>query len=673
MLNRIPGVSEVLNKNENNGFNSERGFGSSGDQILIDGQRISGKGNSIEDTLSRTSAAQIAKIELIRGAASGLDVQSEGLVINITLIEGAKKSSTSWKLSSSYSEHSKVFPEFLVSHNNSIGKLDYTVSVERKGGNGYFGDEEIFFNANNVRTGEEVSDGRYHAKGFKLNTNLSYNFEDGSVLRLNGLYDPRKFGNQENKTITGDDPEDVKWVFFGERDEWEVGGDYSRDLGQVGKFKALFVINRVHFEGGFNRFFGLGSLEYQNSAEVEDEKSGENIYRASITKSLSTRQSIEFGGEAAINTFERQFQNHNREMLGAPSILDTDDDVTVEEKRYEVFANHSFNISPSLVLQSSLITEFSKITADSVFITKATSHRDTSFTYLKPRLNFRYDMTAKDQLRLTGEKKINQLQFYHFIAFFDRENEEIKLGNTEIRPEQVWEFTMAYEHRLDKDGGTLEAEVFYHRYKDYVTRVDFSEYENFSGEPVSADVFFALPPDTNLRDDVEFSSKAGNIDKATSYGVKLKSNIRMGFIGVPDAVIGLGYIYENTKSLDQFTGLIRKFPRKSDHTFNFNFRHDITDIGLSYGAEGKFRSDTITQDINYYWPWNPGKEFKLFAEYNIIDGIKLRAEASQNGRFNGTSTNYKYNDHIKFNDLKTKAVKNHHFAREFQISLQGTF
>ena len=128
MLERVPGASEILNKNRRGGGGgggNQRGFGNSGDQILIDGKRLAGKSNNINDALSRISANQIAKIDLIRGATSGLDVQSQGLVINITMIEGASKSTTFWKLFGEYTFGHSFIPKFLVSHSGSSGNLEY--------------------------------------------------------------------------------------------------------------------------------------------------------------------------------------------------------------------------------------------------------------------------------------------------------------------------------------------------------------------------------------------------------------------------------------------------------------------------------------------------------------------------------------------------------------------
>jgi TonB-dependent Receptor Plug Domain len=88
MIRRIPGGSQILDANNGGGPN-QRGFGASGAQILIDGRRISGKSNDMATALRRIDAKQVDRIELIRSTAEGLDVASEGVVINLQLIKGA--------------------------------------------------------------------------------------------------------------------------------------------------------------------------------------------------------------------------------------------------------------------------------------------------------------------------------------------------------------------------------------------------------------------------------------------------------------------------------------------------------------------------------------------------------------------------------------------------------
>ena len=87
-IKRIPGVENLSSGNSLENYepgsnNKKRGFGSSGTQILINGERQSSKSNNIIKTLERINAQSLIRIEVIRGSEAGLDVRSDGIIVNI--------------------------------------------------------------------------------------------------------------------------------------------------------------------------------------------------------------------------------------------------------------------------------------------------------------------------------------------------------------------------------------------------------------------------------------------------------------------------------------------------------------------------------------------------------------------------------------------------------------
>lgn len=672
MLQRIPGVPEILSKNRGGGRN-QRGFGSGGDQILIDGKRLAGKSNNINDTLSRISANQIERIDLIRGATSGLDVQSQGLVINIILIEGASKSTTFWRIFGEYTFGHSLIPQFLVSHSGSAGNIEYSIAAERRNDNGYRPSDEIFFDGEDIQTGNQTIDHQFKFKGFKFTSSLGYHFEDGAELRINGLFEPNDFTFHEERLERGDEPDSLIWNRDSENGKWEFGGDYNRDLGFLGRSKTLFVINRNTEDTEITRKRDLSIPEYLYANELTDLVRNEKIFRSSVTPTIAMDQTVEIGGELAINTFNKMFSSFERDNAEDPLDVSTVSDVKIKETRYEVFAIHSFNITQEIVLQSSLTTELSNIVADNTLINGTVDTRDTSLTYFKPRMNLRYDFTETDQFRATVEKKVSQLRFDNFVTSYDAQNDELKVGNTRLRPTQTWEFLLAYEHRMPNDAGTFEAETYYHHRIDHQTRTDATEYVDFDGNLVDVDTFFALPPDMDLRESIDFTPVQGNIDSAYIYGVDLKSNLRLGFVGIPEAVLTLGYRYEKRRSLDQFTQQTRNFARHSDHEYTINFRHDVTKWGFAYGFDLNLRSDWANYDMRYFQPQSPSSNIKAFAEYNINDGIKARIDVLEITGSAGHQTTIRYTDHIRFNEIDAREERENKRPRVLQMSLQGNF
>lgn len=674
MLQRIPEAQQILARSGNNrqGGGGKRGFGSGGDQILINGKRLSGKANNISDTMARVSAGNVEEIQLIRGNVEGLDVQSDGLVINVKLLAGISDSTTFWSVGGVYYSGHDLKPTFTVSHSGSWDNLEYMFGVERKHWEFHFDRDEIYLDDEGTQTGTLFVQGMYPRPSTAFTTNLTYNFGDGSVLRLNGLLEPRSENGEEIRIQEGEGAFYRNTFKDADGSKWEVGGDYERSVGWFGRLKALFVVNRDEQDELEERFDAPdATFRYQSLEKIIDRS--EKILRASFTKSIFSGQTLEVGGEGAFNTYDQKFDQFNYSDANTISDVLANDEVEISENRYEVFAIHNYTINSKITLQSSLTTEFSKISADTILPNGDVSPRTTSFTFPKPRLNLRYQITENDQIRLLAEKKVSQLNFQNFITRWDNGAQQLILGNTGIKPQEQWEFSAAIEHRFSDDLGTVQLEFFHTNFKDFISAVDFSEYEDEFGNSIDADTYFDLPPSDALRDATSFSAKNGNIDKATAYGVKVKSNIRLGFVGVPEAVLNIDYEYSTKNTRDQFTGAWRRLDRRSDHTLRLGYRHDVTKWKFAYGVDSEFKSDYERFFINYYWPSSPYAELSAFAEQIIYAGIKARVEGNALTGKRQSSVITNYSDHIRFNDISRVDVRDTRMAKEIRFSLQGTF
>lgn len=674
ILQRIPGVPAILDKTDNRN-NQQRGFGSSGDQILINGKRLSAKGSSIRDVLARTSASDVRRVELIRGAAAGLDVLTEGLVVNVVLNKDNQSSSTFWKIAGFYRVGYKLLPAFEISHKGSTGNLDYSVAIEGERRTSKFGRDEIQHDNNdNVVTGIRDVDGNWYHSELKFTNSLSYDFGDNQILNLNGLYNPNRNENEQYHIDREAGGEALYWDFGENFIEWEAAGDYSRNVDFLGNLKSRFVINRKHNrDNKTERYDGLGTDRYLYTIASSGFKSSEDIIRVSFTKKLSSSQSLEYGSEGAFNTFHQQYTSIERDEASDPLELATSNNIVIKENRYEVFAHHNYTITPKIVLQSSLTTEFSKITSDTILAADNIINVTNKFTFLKPRFNFKYDLTSRDQVRLTAEKKVSQLEFFHYITYFDQLTKELKFGNNDIKPAKTWEYSATYEHRLANDGGSLEGTIFYRDYRDYIVRSDFTEYKDFNGNPISADQYFSLPPDAALREDTDFTSKFGNVKKATGYGVEIKANYRLGIIGLKEALINAEYKYDKRRYNDPFTGKSRKFSWESDHRVKLSFRHDISSLGLSYGIKAEYVSPFKQADIDFDWQFRARNGYQIFVEKNITNDIKARIEYEKNGESNSKARFYNFVDHRRFNEPDGYDDYYFYFPTRIAFNLQGTF
>jgi outer membrane receptor for ferrienterochelin and colicins len=676
MLQRIPEAQQILAQstggNNRGQGGGRRGFGAGGDQILINGKRLSGKANNISDTMARVSAGTVKEIQLIRGAVEGLDVQSEGLVINIQLEAGISTSTTFWNVGGVYYEGFDVNPTFTFSHSGSSGKFEYLFGVERKHFEFHFDRDEIYTNADGELTESLFVEGDFIRPSTAFTTNLTYAFEEHGTLRLNGLYEPRSNDGQELRIEEGDGAFYRRTPRESTGNRWEIGGDYERQLGSLGQLKTLFVANRDQ-QDEFDERFSAPDATFNSQSLTEITNRSERILRASLTRPIFGNQTLELGGEGAFNTFDQKFDQLTFSDENTISSIDAQDEVEIGEKRYEVFGIHNYNFSNAISLQSSLITEFSTITADTIIPTGGVSRRQTSFTFLKPRFNARYDITETDQLRLLAEKEVSQLDFGNFITRWDNAAQVLIEGNTAIKPQERWRYSATLEHRFAKNLGTVQVEVFYADFKDFIGNVDFSEYQDELGNVVTADQYFALPPSDGLRDATSFTARSGNIRKATAYGARLISNIRLDNLGVTGGVINVNYLYARRRTTDQFTGEERRWDRRSDHDLRIGYRQDLNEWRVSYGVNARYRSDFERFFIRYYWPNSPAIELGTFAEMIIFDGIRARIEGSQLTGKRQESILINYSDHIRFNDVTRIDDRRTRTAQEIRFSLQGTF
>ena len=137
-IKRIPGVENLSSGNSSQNYepgsnNKKRGFGSSGTQILINGERQSSKSNNIIKTLERINAQSLIKIEVIRGSEAGLDVRSDGIIVNIIVDGSSSKGSGTWSTALGFLTSGDSNWRGNASWATKIKKTDIVIGIEKIG------------------------------------------------------------------------------------------------------------------------------------------------------------------------------------------------------------------------------------------------------------------------------------------------------------------------------------------------------------------------------------------------------------------------------------------------------------------------------------------------------------------------------------------------------------
>jgi outer membrane receptor protein involved in Fe transport len=209
-----------------------------------------------------------------------------------------------------------------------------------------------------------------------------------------------------------------------------------------------------------------------------------------------------------------------------------------------------------MTLETSLLYETSEITQSG----DVTKKRD--FDFVKPKVDFRYNLTPTIQLRGTIEKVVEQLNFSDFVAATDSQdiNSDVQSGNANLRQEWYWNYEFNSEYRLPNDIGVLSARLYFEDWQDKIERLDVS---------ISED---------NLL------SANGNIGDGTKYGLELNSSVRMRMIDMPNLLVTASISVEDSKITDPFLGTQRRFLFSNRGSSLLGFRHDIPKWNLNYGV-----------------------------------------------------------------------------------------
>ena len=585
MMDRIPGLSS--GGGSRGGFSSGgrgrggpggggggggRGFGSGsgGSEILINGKRTAGKNNSTGSQLGTITADQVNYFEIIRGTSGELDVRGSGQVVNVVLFEELSSSTIQYEASIEMAEDDTFSPAGNISFSGQRGGFDYQLSARTNDvyfrniskENSILGD----FSPNDRIREDRATDGN----SATLNMNLGYDINAKSSARFNaqlgeGNGETDLFRRTTDLKVNPNTLDRQREASPSGTEDWEIGGDYEYNTNGGDRFKVLFISNsatRLNTRERFNQF--------DDGSESKDlfldtsSTTKERILRGSFTFDIFEGQDIELGGERAQTILDSSLALGLASSTGIVSpafgglvpVSINNANSSVEEVRYEPFAIHNWIINSSMTLETSLLYETSEITQSG----DVTKKRD--FDFVKPKVDFRYNLTPTIQLRGTIEKVVEQLNFSDFVAATDSQdiNSDVQSGNANLRQEWYWNYEINSEYRLPNDIGVLSARAYFEDWHDRIERLDVTTSE-----------------DTLL-------SANGNIGDGTKYGLELNSSVRMRMINMPNLLVTSSISVEDSKITDPFLGTQRRFLFSYRGRSNLGFRHDIPKWNLNYGV-----------------------------------------------------------------------------------------
>lgn len=680
MLNRIPGIGLALEGNQVPSFGgNDRGLGAEG-QILINGKRLAGKANEASSQLDRISADQVEYIEIIRGTSGDLDVRNTGQLVNIVLKGERSASNISTELGFTRFHDGELKPLGTISFSGQTGQLDYLLSADvRSGCNGgnWWGNchplqksFETSLLADRSLNETRAIDRYTEQTNYRFNTNLVYQATPDDRIAFNALYSENDPPSDLLRTITDYQSSPVSVSIEREdtpstSNNWEFGGDYEHSFSNGSKYKLLFIINEQNNASTRERFASsaLGQPETKNLFLDTRSRYRERIVRTSYSWGLQEGQSLEIGVEGA-----QTIQDSSLRLgLNMPGITSPDFGglrpisvpnaiSEVEEVRAEGFAIHNWQINQRMSLESSLLYEVSEIEQS------GDVNKTRDFGFVKPKLDFRFDISRSLQLRVSAEKDVSQLSFRDFSAGVNPQDDDQNTvaGNPELEQEQTWRYNVNLDYRLPNDGGVLNSRFFYYDVRDSIGKVDIS------------------PGPKNLL------SANGNVGDGKVFGLYLNASIRLSFLNLPQGVITAGLNLEDAYIYDPLITKKRTIIPFDRGGFRLGYRQDIPEKNLSFGLNyqegfgemGGTGGNRVQYDIDNVVFYSGGKmqpNLTFFAEKLGFANLTYRFEINNALNSKNCMLRKRYNGYLRDRDLIEIENPCYTTGAVFMLKVRSTF
>ena len=632
MLDRIPGVS--LRGGGPGSGRGDRGLGTGGN-LLINGQRIAGKGNSARDQLDRITAAEVERIEIIRDTSGALNVRGASEVINVILLASQSRSSTTVELVNRLNHDDTLETGGSVAWSKQVGNFQALVNLEARPNYENRDNREVRLGPNNEVVGTLFETNIRDQQENTLSSNMSYSLGDHR-MQLNALIregdHPRPVRRDfvdftDAGLVNRIEEEDVNK----EESNWEVGGDYEYRFDDGSRLSVLFVANNEIRNNVRERYSanpaeeGLSKNLFIDSRQERQEFIIQGNYNFSITETQSLRVGIE-SADTQLDSSLLIGSSSGSEPASAsvgglsPLLSVSNPGTKVQEIRYEGFAFHNWTLSDRSSLESSLVYETSEISQTGAV------NKTRDFQFWRPSFDYRFNITENFRFRGTVKRSVSQLSFSSFAATTNEEDRDLNAlaGNPELEPQTSWDYEGQLEYRLPNDGGVISSNISYSDIDNYIGRINATIDPN---EPLSA---------------------TGNVAPAKRWAMFNRASIRLNSLSLPNAILGVTLGLFDSEIIDPF---LKTKQRIGGRGFaGINFRHDITSLGLSYGIDyshsiwgGNYDIDikTITRndrerslDLFVSKVWFEDWTFRLESD-NTLGASRCRYRQ----RFDGTTIN----------------------------------
>jgi hypothetical protein len=425
-----------------------RGFAQAAGNIVINGQRPSSKGDTLENILERIPASRVARVEVGPGELFASELSGKPQVVNLVLTDAGGLAGTAVATARRIYT-GKLYPEGTLSALVKRGDSTFNGAIE-------FDNDTTTDEGTDTITalpsGAPIEFRRkinqYDQPNGYVSLGWAHDAGTNRTAHLNGRYALEDFDvRQTNRVFPAVGPDrDDRLIQDYHRKEFEIGGDVTRPFAGGG-LKLLGLLrrrDRLNTDISLNRLVdgtAIGGVE-----QLLDDARDETVARLVWSRNGWSGWTVETGAEGALNKLTSDVDLFAIDAAGTQMQIDLPvDEATVKEYRGEAFGNVGRVLSPTLRVDLGLTYEASRLTV------RGDARATRNLEFWKPKATFDW-RPGEWHFQLAAARTVAQLQFEDFIGAAELANDRVNGGNANLVPQRAWETLLTAERKILGDG-----------------------------------------------------------------------------------------------------------------------------------------------------------------------------------------------------------------------------
>jgi len=284
---------------------------------------------------------------------------------------------------------------------------------------------------------------------------------------------------------------------------------------------------------------------------------------------------------------------------------------------------------------------------------------ERNFFFVKPDAVLSYTPVQGVRWRMRLGREVAQLNFNDFVSATVFEDDDLRLGNPNLRPDTTWKLELGYERRF---GGVSVVKLtgFYHRITDVLDLL-----------PLTPD--FEVP---------------GNIGDGRRWGLELEATMPLEWLGLMASKLDITLRWQDSTVVDPVTGEDRVLSgqggvgayrsllagnNNNKYFVRLNYRQDFEVERVAWGWTLAERDKRPLFKVNELDVHNEGHAIDAFIETTRWFGLKVSIVGENLLNFTQTRDRTVFAGERDFSAVDFHEIRERFNGRRISLSVSGSF